>query len=349
MLMESSLRILLDFLRASKLHTIFKSTYGGKGHILMLHRVVSEKSPSKYINNDLEVTSSELEQCIQYYIKNNYSILPLDQVYDIIKNKKVLKNKFVAFTFDDGYADIFINAYPLFKKYNIPFAVNVATGYPDGTAVLWWYLLEDLLTQHHAVNFVIGDRPYSFNCATALRKYMVFMKIRGIILRSYPDNYLATLHSIFDPYQIDLYKKTNELALSWEQIRALSDDPGVTIAAHTVDHPALNRFAPEAVRSEIMGSVQRLEEKLGKKIDHFSYPFGRGESGAREFEIVRACGFKTATTTRFANIFDDHCDHLCCLPRIYKFGTLPKMKYLEVFASGALSALIYKFKQVITD
>ena len=43
---------------------------------------------------------------------------------------------------------------------------------------------------------------------------------------------------------------------------------------------------------------------------------GEGEAGTREFNVVKDLGFKSATTTRWGNIFKRHKNFLYCLPRI---------------------------------
>lgn len=348
LLTDYLIRYALDFLRFTNLYNIFEPDYGGIGHILMFHRIVRYSNHNKFINQEIEITPGELELCIEYYRRNNYLFVSLDEVYDILTNKLILDKKFVSFTFDDGYADTFTNAYPIMKRYDVPFAVYLTTGIPDRTTVLWWYLLEELLSQHDNISFEINDKVYYFKCKTNVERYCVFRKMRGIILDSHQDDYMVKLRRIFDPYGIDLYKTTEELGINWDQIKAMSQDPKVTIASHGVNHLALNKISNEAIRKEIVESVKRIEEQLWRKVEHFSYPFGSTENGPREFEIVRAYGFKTATTTRFANVFPEHGDHLCCLPRIYKVGKIPKVKYLDVLASGALSALTYKFKRIVT-
>jgi peptidoglycan/xylan/chitin deacetylase (PgdA/CDA1 family) len=264
---------------------------------------------------------------------NHYKFISLDEVYDILITKKKSVSKFVSFTFDDGYADTFIYAYPILKKYNIPFAVNLTTGIPDRTTIFWWYLLEELLSKHDDINFEIDNKAYYFKCKTKLDKYIAFRKMRGIILRSYKDDYMMNLRKIFNSYEIDLYKPTEEIGIDWDQIKTMSKDPTVTIGSHSVSHPAFNKISEEEISKEIVASVMRIEEQLGKKVEHFCYPFGRGENGLREF----------------ANVFPEHCDHMCCLPRVYKVGNLPKAKHLPVLASGALSALTYKFKRIVTE
>jgi peptidoglycan/xylan/chitin deacetylase (PgdA/CDA1 family) len=127
----------------------------------------------------------------------------------------------------------------------------------------------------------------------------------------------------------------------------MSRDPLVTIGGHTMNHKPLGKLTEEKIRQEIEGSVARIEEQIGKKVEHFSYPFGRRECGPREFAMVKEMGFKTAVTTRFTNIFPEHRDHLECLPRIYKIGEIPLERYLDVLTSGALSAMVYRFQRIV--
>ncbi|WP_331727173.1 polysaccharide deacetylase family protein (plasmid) [Kitasatospora sp. NBC_00374] len=63
--------------------------------------------------------------------------------------------------------------------------------------------------------------------------------------------------------------------LSWEQIRALAQDPLVTIANHTRGHDNLAAMTPEAVRREIHDSHAHLARALGRPARYFTMPFGQ--------------------------------------------------------------------------
>ena len=111
----------------------------------MFHRVCPEHpSPRIRSNSGLEVTPEYLEKTILFLRENNYEIVPLGQVEKIL-NGDYLEKKFAVFTFDDGYADNYRFAYPIFKKHGVPFTIYVTTDLPDNKAILWWYLLEDLV------------------------------------------------------------------------------------------------------------------------------------------------------------------------------------------------------------
>lgn len=63
------------------------------------------------------------------YLRKNYHIVTLDEIVKFIHKKVELPKKTVAITFDDGYLDNYLNAYPYFKKYKIPAIIFITTGY----------------------------------------------------------------------------------------------------------------------------------------------------------------------------------------------------------------------------
>ncbi len=86
-------------------------------------------------------------------------------------------------------------------------------------------------------------------------------------------------------------------ALTWEQLIELAND-GCDIAAHGYYHLKINQRLldehPAHFRKEIFGSKKVLEEKLGRKIAVFVYPFGlRTEAGAR---ALKEAGYQYAFT-----------------------------------------------------
>jgi len=172
------------------------------------------------------------------------------------------------------------------------------------------------------------------------------MKIRNLFLNNYNER---TINDVFAQYNIDSSEVTAEMSLNWEQVKEMSRHPNVTIASHTSNHNCLKYLTTEQIKEDIIGSVKRLESQIQKKVEHFSYPFGQKQNGNREFAILKELGFKTATTTRFANIFPEHWEHRCSLPRIYQLDRIPLVKYLDVVCSGALSVLIYRFRKIVAS
>ncbi len=68
--------------------------------------------------------------------------------------------------------------------------------------------------------------------------------------------------------------------LSWDEILEL-DHSGIDIGAHTQNHPHLTEVSQEVAEEEIYGSQKILEDKLGRAIPHFAYPYGNFDDRIR--------------------------------------------------------------------
>jgi peptidoglycan/xylan/chitin deacetylase (PgdA/CDA1 family) len=60
--------------------------------------------------------------------------------------------------------------------------------------------------------------------------------------------------------------------LNWDEVKVLSK-AGITFGSHSVTHPQLSALKIEDVDCEIKLSKEIIEDKLGERIDTFSYPF----------------------------------------------------------------------------
>jgi peptidoglycan/xylan/chitin deacetylase (PgdA/CDA1 family) len=101
--------------------------------------------------------------------------------------------------------------------------------------------------------------------------------------------------------------------MSWsdvEQIVRL----GIDLGAHTVTHPFLSRLAQEGIEREMADGKARLEDRTGRKIDAFAYPYGdmngRVRAAAERYFAI-ACGTQLAFVTEGSDSLD--------LPRIDMF------------------------------
>ena len=345
-----SARILFPLLSHSRSYYLSKPFYSGLGSVLMFHRVCPESSRPRIRGNaGLEVTPEYLENTIKFLRKNNYEIVSLSRVAKIL-NDNYKKKKFAVLTFDDGYIDNYVHAYPIFKKHRVPFSIYVTTNFPDGNAILWWYILEDLILKEARIEFQLNGLEYQYSCASLWQKEWAYQQIHGLILNGPSNDLNQRIRQVFKNYDIDFLKKTSELALTWEQIREMSADPLVEIGAHTINHHALSKLTDSDVQKEIEGSRDKIESEINQKVEHFSYPFGtRNEAGQREFKIAKKCGFKTSTTTSIANIFKEHKDLLEQLPRIpvNQKRDNGNINYLNLWLNGTLPCIINKLKRVV--
>ena len=323
--------------------------YSGIGSILMFHRVCPQENTIRIRGNaGLEVTPDYLDNLVQYLKNENYEFVSLDHVYNYLSGSSQPK-KFIAVTFDDGYADNYTYAWPILKKWNVPFTIYVTTHFPDGEAILWWYLLEDVVLKQDQINWNYGDSIFHLDCKTTWQKEEAFHQLRQFFSSLEEKKLNSGLISFFGEQKVDLHEKTRELALNWDQIKEMSRDPLIEFGPHTVSHPTLSQLSETDAKDEMIQSKKIIESHTGMEAKHFSYPFGTNrEAGIREFKLAGSCGFKTSTTTRYGNIFPQHSNQVHSLPRIpvnpIRDGNDPRT--MNLWIRGALPCLINKFRRL---
>lgn len=343
---------IIQFLSYLPAGFLFKPFFSGEGTILFMHKVIEKKRKTPRIPlmeaNEIEVTF--LEKMILYLKKKGYEFLSLDEMSKRLDSSEKQLKKFVVFTFDDGYRDNLILAYPIFQKHKVPFTIYVTNCFPNKTAKLWWYLLEDTILENSEISFRIGDELKQFNTRSLKNKERAFNTLREIMINSTSKEQTDIITQLEKKCSKKLQGYLDNETLSWDEINTLCEDELVTIGGHTKNHITLNKVNPLEALAEVMDSKMEIETHTGKEVMHFAYPFGtRNEVNEPEMEILkRSGGFKTATTTRMGNIFKEHKDAKFSLPRIQVLGNQQSLSILNLYLSGFLPAMKNRFKRVIT-
>jgi len=113
----------------------------------MLHRVSNFEKNKLFPNENMKVSPEFLENFIVELKNKGYSFISLDELHKILEKQEEVK-KCIVFTLDDGYKDNYKIAYPIFKKYNIPFTIYITTSFPNKNAILWWYGLGTIILEN---------------------------------------------------------------------------------------------------------------------------------------------------------------------------------------------------------
>ena len=328
------LKTALSALRASGLSGLLSPLTRGAGAILMLHQVAPGAPEPFEPNRILRVTPEFLDQTIRQVLEAGFDILSLDEVAARLAGPPQIR-PFVAFTLDDGYRDNLVHAYPVFKRYGIPFTVYAPTDYIDGTGELWWLGLEKSLATLDRVTLQIDGKPRAFPLDTPREKTVAYDTIYWW-LRSIDETVARQIvRALCVEADIDMAALCRAQIMGWDELRRLAADPLVTIGGHTRRHYAIARLGPGAARAEIVEGIARLEQELGRPVRHFSFPFGDETSaGPRDFAIVRDLGLSTAVTTRKGTLSRQHKDALHSLPRLSLNGDYQHAHYVEVLLSG---------------
>jgi len=98
--------------------------------------------------------------------------------------------------------------------------------------------------------------------------------------------------------------------VSWEQVQEM-DAGGLTIGAHTINHPRLDQSSYVELQGELRGASEAITAYVGKPVEWFAYPYGRlNNQVTKEVQSLYqgACSARLATIKKDSDRFQ--------LPRI---------------------------------
>ncbi len=174
--------------------------------------------------------------------RSGLDLVSLDEMHRRLVERD-FSRRFVCLTFDDGYRDTLQIAYPILKKEGVPFAVYVATSFPDRLGELWWLALEAVIARNSRIGLAIDGRNRTFDCASVAEKRALYDELYWW-LRARPTEteMREVIRNLAACYGVDIAAFCKELCMSWEELAELAADPLVTIGAHTVNHPMLAKL-----------------------------------------------------------------------------------------------------------
>ena len=106
--------------------------------------------------------------------RSKVDLISLDEMHRRLTTGDYPRRRFVCVTFDDGYRDNLQFAYPVLKKYEVPFTIYVATSFADRIGELWWLALEAVIAQNDMIGMQLDGRDRWFECRSVADKREVF-------------------------------------------------------------------------------------------------------------------------------------------------------------------------------
>ena len=271
----------------------FHRTTRGKILILTYHRFSRDANPSK-------VSANEFASHLAYLKKHNH-ILSLPEAAEHLENGKPLPRGATVITIDDGYADTYNIAFPLLKRYGFPATLFAVTDFLDEKLWLWTdlmrYVLLDTKTESLNVEFADGEKIEAK--LTGENNRLVTAGRVNEQLKCLPDKEKDTKIKEISAYlnvKIPGLPTREYAPINWEQAREMDAD-NLKIESHTVTHPILTNINQTRLDYELQTSKARLENVLGRKVEHFCYP--NGNLNADVQASVEKAGYESAVTTDY--------------------------------------------------
>ncbi len=232
------------------------------------------------------------------YLKKNYDVLSLEEIAERISEGKSVR-RCAAITFDDGFRDNYEKAYPILKRYQIPATIFLTTGSIDNKEAPWFIKFRFLFmhSQKSCLDIGLGGETTNFPLANAHDRRRASDRLMRYLQTCPNEERLRVLNALPTLLEVEPTGNLDMLMLTWEQIREMSRN-GIHFGAHTITHPVLSQISTEIMRLEIESSKAVIEEKTGRAVKTFAYPFGRKEHYPRNAPaVLKDLGFTCAVTT----------------------------------------------------
>ncbi len=243
----------------------------GNCAVLLYHRVCNYTSDPQL----LCVTPENFESHIRF-LKQNYTVLDIEEWKNNILNHKKFKPNSVVITFDDGYEDNFSQALPILEKYKVQVLFYICTGNINTDKEFWWDELERLLLFDPVNKTSLKIEIKGIKREVGLNKSereTLYSDLLPVLRSMRPEDRNAILKDLILQTGNSSTRATHR-SMTWEEVKKMSASGSTVIGAHTLNHPSLAVLSVKEQQEEIGESKRILEEKIGKPVEHFSYPFG---------------------------------------------------------------------------
>lgn len=112
--------------------------------ILYYHYIGLNPNPADKARDALSVAPDKFDEQLAYLTKAGYSTIDLDTLYAGLNGHISLPAKPIILSFDDGYIDFYINAYPILRRYNFRSVAFIPTGLIGTGYYLSWDQIKEM-------------------------------------------------------------------------------------------------------------------------------------------------------------------------------------------------------------
>lgn len=346
---EASRKLALTAARMSGLPLISRPFLGGAGVGIMLHRVTAQPLKPLGVNRHLSVTPTFLDTTIAEMKRLQYRFVTMDELTDRLKSRRS-SERFAVITLDDGYRDNLVEALPVFEKHETPFIIHVAPGLTSGKTVLWWEIVEDIVTGQDQICLPTSKGSLAIDCRSTAEKVYANCMLTEFLTEEVPEQeQLSVLAGLARTAGVDMDVPRRDLLMTWEELSQIAAHPLAEIGAHTIHHYNLRRLDDETAYQEIDQAKGVLRGKLGATPRHMAFPYGYSKAvGPREVQFARDAGFDTAVTTRHGVLQTGHREHLHALPRLSLNGRYQRLGHIRTMLSGLTTPMANYGRRLVT-
>src|SRR5215213_544831 len=244
---------------------------------------------------NVSATPEDFERHMDYLAKW-FHIVSLKDIVQWLDGLADLPPYAALITFDDGYLDNYISAFPILRRYNSPALIFLATAHIGTDAPFYWDMAAYCFAHTRSDHLIFPDgRVKHWSSREQLDKVSkAWIESMKALPQAEKQTHVRRLPELLNVSIPDGFFRN--LMMSWDQVREMQKG-GIEFGAHTMHHPILTRISLNQVREEVTESKARIEAELGEPVLGFAYPNGQSSDLSDSIEkIVADSGIRAAFT-----------------------------------------------------
>lgn len=278
--------------------SLLRKASAWRGLLVLNYHRIGNAAGSPFDRALFSATEETFDRQVRF-LAQNFDVVglhDLGQVLRLESRRPGGRGRYVMITFDDGYRDNYLAAYPILRTYDAPAVFFLATGFLDQDRVPWWddvaWMVRNSRQSGLAANAwtiepVRFDEPDRAHAIRGLLR--TYKSLSGRETDAFLDFLAEATGSGRCPPEL-----AADEWMTWNMVREMRAG-GMAFGAHTVHHPVLANLSAEEQNHEICESQLRIEYELGEEITAFSYPVGKpGTFDASTCQVLLRLGFDWA-------------------------------------------------------
>lgn len=279
------------------LNWVFRLVNAKKLRIVMYHGIADSELPTFYWTQ-LPLREFKLQMNI---LRESYTPISSESLTNDMSGGLNYPSNAVVVTFDDGYENLFRNAWEVLKEKKMPATIFVVTGLSETKAIIWTDVIYTMFIKYfdRDIDLSMHDLQIYPKCIDLDERIEAVEQLKTS-LKSFPEEKRkAVIMHLLEKYPLREDEYFDELRLlSVGQIMELSKSREIQIASHSHNHPILSTLSPELQADEIEASVEALASWGIPKASIFAYPNGRPQDFDEDTtSILKSNGIAIAVTT----------------------------------------------------
>ena len=250
------------------------------------------------------------------YLKARFTLISLAELVRRLQAGEDI-SRCAVLTFDDGWQDNYIYAFPLLEEFNAPATIFLTTGF-IGTSR--WFWPEEIAWAVYSVHRKRVDMSMLPDVLADIMSKEAHLNMQ---VEESSERIISEMKSWDEPKRLSVAKscallrektggESGRLLMNWDEVREMVRSGLVSFGSHTVSHALLDQLPLEQVQRELLESAAEICSQIGVSPEYFAYP--NGNYTQQVLSMLSRAGITAAVTTKRGLISRD--SSLRELPRI---------------------------------